>query len=228
MKINIDNYEAFFLDFVEGRLDNSSTLEMLAFLRKHPHLKEELESFSEIKIPLQEEIFTDKDFLTKFDFTHTSINPGNFDDYCIAYHEKILTSSESDRLLTYLDKYPEKKNSFNLFGKTILKADPAVLFKGKSKLLHKSKNRVLYPVILRWTAVAAGVALLVSVFYFKDSENLSSNVVERAVVKNEHYKPAPILKNDVKEQINTRNVASFEDYTSEKPTEEQKVTTNKK
>ncbi|NJK98050.1 MAG: hypothetical protein HC905_26890 [Bacteroidales bacterium] len=55
MKIDLNNYEAFFLDFAEGRLDNSSTLEMLAFLRNHPELKAELENFSNLRIePLDE------------------------------------------------------------------------------------------------------------------------------------------------------------------------------
>lgn len=226
MKINKDNYEAFFLDFVEGRLDDSSMLEMLAFLRNNPHLKEELESFADIKIPIQEEIFTDKDYLTKFDFTNTAINPGNFDDYCIAYHEKILSSAETKRLLNYLDKHPEKKTNFYLFGKTILKADPAVLFMGKSQLLRKTRSRILYPVILRWTAVAAGIALLVSVFYLNDSKNMPLQTVERNVITKERIAAPAVNKQAIKDQSSSNKIASANNYTSQVPPQEQTISTD--
>jgi hypothetical protein len=43
MSINKQNYEAYFLDYIEGCLDDSATLEMMAFIRNNPELKEELE-----------------------------------------------------------------------------------------------------------------------------------------------------------------------------------------
>jgi hypothetical protein len=207
MKINKENYEAFFLDFVEGRLDNSSTLELLAFLRKYPHLKAELESFEDIKLPAEEEIFEDKDFLKKLDFANTSVNEYNVDDYSIAYQEKILTKPESEKLFAYLDKHPEQKKSFQLFGKAILKADPEIVFKGKSALYRKSKGVAVRTVILRWTAVAAGVAILISVFYKSGTRNYLTQAIEKTVAKTEYSLPE--TKNTTTEEVQNEVKKSF-------------------
>lgn len=165
MRINRNNYEAFFLDFVEGRLDNSSTLEMLAFLRKNPELKEELEAFSDIRLPDKAEVFEDKSLLKKLNFSDSEVNFKNFEDFCIAYHEKILTPAESEKLLYYLAKYPDKLIDFQQYGRLYLKADKNLFFEAKPFLQRKHQPFLNRKVILRWTAVAAGIVLAVAVFY---------------------------------------------------------------
>lgn len=164
MKIDIHNYEAFFLDFVEGRLDDASTLEMLAFLRKHPDLKAELESFSDIRLESSDVIFKEKNQLRKFDFQNSHVTLNNFEDYCIAHYEKLLSSTESEKLFNFLALNPERQNDFQLYGKTYLKADASVVFEAKPFLKKRPKG-VIRTVILKWTAVAAGIVLIVSVFY---------------------------------------------------------------
>lgn len=49
-KINIHNYEAFFLDFAEGNLSAADIQELEAFLFLHPELRSELEAFDPISI----------------------------------------------------------------------------------------------------------------------------------------------------------------------------------
>lgn len=50
-KINIHNYEAFFLDFAEGNLSPDQILEVEAFLEAYPDLRDELASFEIITLP---------------------------------------------------------------------------------------------------------------------------------------------------------------------------------
>lgn len=184
MKIDIHNYEAYFLDFVEGKLDDASTLEMLAFLRKHPDLKAELESFTDVRLEPSEVTFKEKYQLKKFDFQNSQITPGNFEDYCIAHYEKLLTSTESEKLFTFLAFNPEKQKDFQLFGKAYLKADPSVVFETKPFLKKRPKG-VVRTVILKWTAVAAGIVLIVSVFYKSPDKQTLSIPQNIAVVKPE-------------------------------------------
>jgi hypothetical protein len=49
-KINIHNYEAFFLDFAEGNLSATDSKELEAFLALHPELRDELEAFDPISL----------------------------------------------------------------------------------------------------------------------------------------------------------------------------------
>jgi hypothetical protein len=164
MKIDIHNYEAFFLDFVEGRLDDASTLKMLAFLSKHPDLKAELENFSDIRLETSKTAYNEKDQLKKFEFLNSHVNLKNFEDYCIAHYEKLLSSVESEKLFAFLELNPQKKADFDIYGKAYLKAEEAVVFEAKP-FLKKRPKRAIRAIILKWTAVAAGIALIISVFY---------------------------------------------------------------
>ncbi|MBC8005772.1 MAG: hypothetical protein H7X84_09885, partial [Verrucomicrobia bacterium] len=47
-KITRDNYEAFFLDYLEGNLEETLIDQFLDFLEKNPDLKEELHLFENI------------------------------------------------------------------------------------------------------------------------------------------------------------------------------------
>lgn len=207
MKITQKNYEAFFLDFVEGRLDNSSTLELMVFLNKHPELKDELESFKEIKVSPSAEMFHDKTLLKKFDFS-SSVTQRNFEDYCIAYHEKVLNSKESEKLFSFLEEYPEKKREFELFGKTVLVADKNIIFEAKPFLKRKI-SRAIGKVILRWAAVAAGIILIISVFYKSPVSRQDVMPGKEMVVNNPSIKPKQdteilISQNRVKENIQVK------------------------
>ena len=42
MKINRNNYEVFFMDYLDGNLDESVVNDFIEFLQKNPDLKEEL------------------------------------------------------------------------------------------------------------------------------------------------------------------------------------------
>lgn len=65
MKINIDNYELYFLRYIEGRLSDEERREVETFLIKHPDLKEIMDmydpSFTLVKD--EELVFDDKDSL---------------------------------------------------------------------------------------------------------------------------------------------------------------------
>ena len=50
-KINLNNYEAFFLDYAEGNLPAEQVAMLEDFLNTHPHLRKELEQFDMITLP---------------------------------------------------------------------------------------------------------------------------------------------------------------------------------
>ena len=54
-KINIFNYEAYYLDYLEGNISEEDAAVLLDFLDKHPELKmedEELPVFKEVEVSL--------------------------------------------------------------------------------------------------------------------------------------------------------------------------------
>ena len=68
MKVNLDNYEAFLIDRVEGALSPSDEAELDAFLMLHPAIKEELALYEATLLePDTTIVYRDKDALNKKD-----------------------------------------------------------------------------------------------------------------------------------------------------------------
>ena len=65
MKITRDNYEPFFLDYLEGNLDENKIDQFLDFLEKNPDLKEELQLFEHVNLPEEHFDFSGKESLYK-------------------------------------------------------------------------------------------------------------------------------------------------------------------
>ena len=65
MKINLDNYESFFLLHVDNELSAMQRKELDEFLRSYPYLQAELDQLKETVLPVQESSFNFKDNLLK-------------------------------------------------------------------------------------------------------------------------------------------------------------------
>ena len=68
MKISIQNYEAFVLDFLEGNLSEQKQAEMLLFLEQNPHLQTEIDDLLDENLVLTADetiVFEDKSILKK-------------------------------------------------------------------------------------------------------------------------------------------------------------------
>ena len=63
--INRNNYEEYFLDFLEGNLSPSENDLLMSFLNSNPDLKEELELLNELPEIRIEETFLEKSTLKK-------------------------------------------------------------------------------------------------------------------------------------------------------------------
>lgn len=66
MKININNYEEWMIDYLEGNLSAAQEKELTEFLAFHPELKAELDLFNETKVqPDMDIVFANKESLKK-------------------------------------------------------------------------------------------------------------------------------------------------------------------
>jgi hypothetical protein len=132
MKIDLHNYEAFFLDYHEGTLSPRQVAELMLFVEQHPHLKAELESFESISLNDFEDdtIFAGKDKLKK------AVTADNFEEMAIAFVEGTLPVEMQEGLLAFVEKNPSYKVQLELFRSTVLPADQ-ITFEGKEKLKKK-------------------------------------------------------------------------------------------
>ena len=74
MNVNRDNYESWFLDYLDGRLDAGQTGMLMSFLEFNPDLKEELEGMELLKL---EAAGTEYDLKASLRKPDSSPTPGN-------------------------------------------------------------------------------------------------------------------------------------------------------
>jgi hypothetical protein len=134
--INEKNYEEFFIGDIEGDLSKMQSEQLIIFLEKNPSLKKEYDQFSKTKIvPDNAIIFDAKQSLKKSIITPAGeINEKNFEEFFIGEMEGDLSKEQSEQLAIFLEKNPSLKKEFNLFSKTKIVPDNAILFDAKQSL----------------------------------------------------------------------------------------------
>lgn len=210
MEINVNNYEAFFLDYLEGKLDSSALQEFEAFLEINPELK--VDFLPEDFTPLVSEpiIYSNKPSLKKFEFNLYPFSHSTIEEFCIAYHEHQLTDDKEKEFLDFLTTHTKYVVDFDLYGKTFLKPHLKITFENKELLYHgKLTQRAINP-LFKWFSIAAGVALMVGIYlkYFDEKEVMEMNAITvnktedtRSIVS----KKSPIKANPINKTINEKN-----------------------
>jgi hypothetical protein len=164
MQINLQNYEAYFIDYIEGKLDTKTIGELKEFLVSHPELQTELEQYTSVSIPTDAIIFNEKPALYKFKFDETPINKNTYNDFCIAYYENILNEEKKAELLRFIETNPEFKNDFLLYKKTYLQPE-VVVYKYRKDLYKKQSSETPVIQIYRWGAIAAGLFIIFGLYF---------------------------------------------------------------
>ncbi|HTA27520.1 MAG TPA: hypothetical protein VK809_07025 [Bacteroidia bacterium] len=181
MNININNYEAYFLDYHEGSLSPALVKELMEFISQHPELKEEFESFEQVTLTDRENINFDKKELLKKSVT--GINAANFDEHAIQFVEGTLPVCLQNELKTFISQNPQYKKELELYSKTKLVPDTNIVFEDKD-LLKKGKKRSV--VLFYWSA-AASVAIIIGAYFFLNRSVVpapnGNNIVKHTQVK---------------------------------------------
>lgn len=161
MEINRNNYEAYFIDYLEGTLDENVVDNFLEFIKLNPDLKEELTLFESVSAVPENISFKKKNGLYKEKYDSEK----EFEKAAIANLEGDSLKNEKSEFATYLNKHPEKKKEAALFDKTKLEADESILFPNKKKLYRKP----LGTVFLLWSGrIAAVLILAFAIFVLND------------------------------------------------------------
>lgn len=189
MKINKNNYEIFFIDYLDNKLSYREIKELETFLSQNPELAEELENLKNISLIPENINFDNKDFLKKITGKKLIINENNFDDICAAKIEKDLDDAENKEFEEYLLKHPEKKNEYILYQKTRLVADLSIKF--ENKILLKKSNHIVYR---KWiyASVSVAASILIIFYFFFSKFNISENNKPKTIAKK--YVEKPLVK----------------------------------
>jgi len=140
MKINRDNYEAYFLDYHEGQLSPDMVQEVLLFVEKNPDLKNDFEEFEAVSLADDQNIvFEKKSSLKKNQsFVASLINDLNYEEYLLAETEGILNAAELTALEVYIKTNPQAEKDRKLFAMTHLTPENDIVFEARESLKKKA------------------------------------------------------------------------------------------
>ena len=172
MEININNYEVYVIDFIDGMLNEIDTANLLIFLDQNPVLKEEFEILinSSKLIPFELNSFDSSSLLKP-----TNINLNNYNEKLIALIENDLVQADKDFLLIEINRYSELKKEYELFLKTKLIPDSKILFKNKEFLI-KTPFSIL-PLYTIWDISSVPAIVLGSACQLTSVETTSSKLI---------------------------------------------------
>jgi hypothetical protein len=132
--INIDNYESFYLDFLEGNLNENDIALLFAFLDSNPDLK--IEDSELISINAHDSIQLDDltKSLLKFPGLDEVITTNNIEYFLIAAVENQLSDDKQGELQEFLAINTAFLVDLEYYKKSYLNADTAIIFNEKNKL----------------------------------------------------------------------------------------------
>lgn len=171
-QINLHNYEAFFLDYLEDNLDKSGRIQLEKFLAEHPALEEELKEMGgldELVLVPEDKSLGDKSFLKGGD----QLNRLTEEQWMVKAIEGELSDAEFNQLKQHITQHSLEK-TFKAYQLTKLKANPFVLLQDKETL--KRKEAAIIPLWLKYSA-AASVLILFGLFGFSLFQNEQNNEV---------------------------------------------------
>ncbi len=207
--ITRNNYEEFFLDYIEGEICAQNKEALEAFLVHHPDLKKELDEMMGVDFtcdatPIENESASLKDIPFQ----------ENFDDFCIAHLEGDLDTYEKEVFESYITSHPDKKNDFNLYAKTKVVADSAIVFADRKGLKKKNKAILFRQFVFTTLATAASIAILFSVWTTEiennpiglKNEQVSQNTSMQITTPDSVKRKIPLNIKEEKSQVNNKPI----------------------
>ena len=191
--IHIDNYESFYLDYLEGTLSEEERIAFEEFLAANPELQVDeellfLDDAPEKMDPLQ------KCLLKKEDLS--IVTPENLEYLAIGKVENVLSANEEQLFDGYLAKHPEAQKLVADYRETRLKPS-AVIYPNKEDLKEKEVAFIPWKIISGIVAVAA-MLLLFFQLGFNNNTTKETTSTNKVAQNNGGKKNAPTKSEDKK------------------------------
>ena len=174
--ITRENYEIYFMEYMDGNLSAREQAEVEAFLLVHTDLWELLDGMDEVRLDVPAEVFGKKEEIKR------TVREREIEYYAIAAAEGVITDEEQAWVDGNVDKDVFERE-VETCAKIKVKPNPKCRFEGKAGVYRKS-GAVLF--VKRYAAIAAVVALgIVVAIYSTKKEEFSMEDLPVTVVKTE-------------------------------------------
>ncbi len=172
MKINKNNYEKFFIDYIDNNLDVNDIADLMIFLANNPDLENELFDIKNIKLSKNDNVVFNKKALL---YKEHGLEIDSFENNCIAYIEGDLSNTEKNTFLNDINLSPNKQKIFNIYNGIKLSADKNIKFNNKNSLRKNAKISYNKKLIISYLSSAAAVILFIIVFNLYKQKPVENN-----------------------------------------------------
>ncbi len=178
-RISIFNYEAFYLDFLEGNLNEEDTALLMAFLEANPDLKmedDDLPAFDAEELSLD---VTLKNELKQPE-EHASITEENAEYFMIASAEGLLDEKKENELVGYVERSGAEYDQ-NLYKSVYFEPDLTEVYQNKDDL----KRKVV--LLWRYVSVAAAASVLAFFMIWSSQNNGAGSTITGTILANDGW-----------------------------------------
>jgi hypothetical protein len=166
------NYEIWFIDWLDGKLDDRQTELLQTFLGNNPDLRDELDTLALLNLRKPPGSYPGKELLKK---TCSDLPQSQFEYLCVADLENDLSPEQAEDLRNSIGDDHEKIKTYKLIHKT-------KLIPGNYSYKHKNNLRKITPYqkvirisFIGLSAAAAAVALFIIINLFPPEDIIIEN-----------------------------------------------------
>ncbi len=201
MNITRNNYEEYFILYMDNELTQEERGMVEAFVQLHPDLKEELDLLLQYKFtPETEIVFSGKEELLKGQET-SFINLTNYEEYLLLYIDQELNPAERVAVEQFAAENLTVQKELDLLRFTRLQP-ASVSFPDKASLYRREEKVKALPV--RWWRAAAAILILalgLSTVWMISRRTDEAAVAGTTPGKEQIKSPAPILPENDKDEF---------------------------
>lgn len=169
MMINRNNYEEFFLLYIDNELSAADRMAVELFVSRNPDLQEELLMLQQSTLPPDGNIsFDHKELLMSESGGHAPINNTNYEEFFLLYTDGELDPAGRKAVEEFASHHAHLSEELALLQKARLDPDDTVLFEYKETLYKQDKDRKIFW-LPRVSIAAAVLILLAGYFVFRNS-----------------------------------------------------------
>jgi cytoskeletal protein RodZ len=162
MSINLNTYEEYLLDYIEGKLSPEVEAEMVKFLHSHPDIAAELDGLSQLTIPKPELPYPGKDQLRR-KVKQATCSDKELDYLCVAELEDDISEDERARLEELAELSSKVEQLRSLYAHTRILPDVSQVCPGKPSLKRQSLISTRKAIVAA-TAAAALTAAIIGIY----------------------------------------------------------------
>jgi hypothetical protein len=209
--ITRDNYEAYFVMYVDDELSATDRKAVENFIQQHPDLEEELVMLQQSVLRADEHIvFEQKELLFKNSNTPILVNEHNYEQYFVLYGDDELTNEEKDRVEQFVYHHPQYQAEFELIQQVKLVPDNTLTFPDKAYLYRTEEDDSRIIAFPWWRLTAAAITLLViggltwyNIFMHIDQPEVAITVPATKSSGDSNAKTETTPKNNIEEKTTT-------------------------